>query len=143
MKKITLTASLAVLLHFCTWAQSSDDPQEFKSFFQTYLKSYNLNAAETLRNGAVSDYQMLGGDGVWRNLHATCQIFEGAKTVYYRVSDEKYRVYGTTGVVTGTAFWGYDHPQNGKYDGRALLTYVFTKTPTGWKQVSGHHIDLK
>jgi hypothetical protein len=140
MKKSIVTILLfGILLHLSASAQSSDDTAELKTFFQDYLKSYNQNAAETLRKGAVSDYQMLGGDGIWRTLEETCQLFEGAKGLYNRVESETYRVYGNTGVVTGTNNWGIG--QN--YAKKSLFTYVFTKTPNGWKQVSGHHIDLK
>lgn len=138
-KSIIIPLFFGILLHLGALAQSSDDTSEFKTFFQSYLKSYNQNAAETLRKGAVSDYQMLGGDGIWRSLEETCQLFEGVKGLYNRVEGETYRVYGTTGIVTGTNNWGTG--QN--YAFRSLFTYVFTKTPNGWKQVSGHHIDLK
>lgn len=140
---IVTTFLVGVLLHLGALAQSSDDTAEFKTFFQDYLKSYNRNAAETLRKGAVSDYQMLGGDGIWRTLDATCQLFSSVKSFYSRIEDEKYRVYGNTGVVTGTTNWGYEPVNGSKYNGKALFTYVFAKTSAGWKQVSGHHIDLK
>jgi hypothetical protein len=140
MKKSILTMLfLVILFHLGAFAQSSDDTTEFKAFFQGYLKSYNQNPSETLRKGAVSDYQMLGGDGVWRTLDVTCQMFEGRKEAFNRIEGETYRVYGNTGVVTGTSNWGIEQ----KYTFKSLFTYVFTKTSKGWKQVSGHHIDLK
>jgi hypothetical protein len=142
-KSILVTFLIAMLFQLGALAQSSDDTTEFKDFFQGYFKSYNQNAAETLRKGCVSDYQMMGGDGILRTLEATCKMFSGLKSSYGRLEDEKYRVYGNTGVVTGTTYWGYVPVNGNKYDGKALFTYVFTKTPAGWKQVSGHHIDLK
>ena len=143
-KSILATFVLLVLLHLGALAQSSDDTAEFKTYFQSYFKSYNQTPSETLRKGSVSDYQMLGGDGIWRTLDATCQLFSSVKNFYSRIEDEKYRVYGSnTAVVTGTTNWGYEPVNGNKYDGKALFTYVFTKTSNGWKQVSGHHIDLK
>jgi hypothetical protein len=142
-KSIVTTFLLGALLHLGAFAQSSDDTAEFKNYLKDYFKSYNQNPSETLRKGAASDYQMLGGDGIWRTLDVTCQLFSGLKSFYSRIEDEKYRVYGNTGVITGTTHWGYEPVNGSKYDGKALFTYVFTKTPVGWKQVSGHHIDLK
>ena len=57
-KSIVTTFLVGFLLHLSALAQSSDDTAEFKDYFQGYFKSYNQNAAETLRKGAVSDYQM-------------------------------------------------------------------------------------
>ncbi len=86
---------------------------------------------------------MLGGDGIWRDVAKTTAIFEGASKTYSRVENETYRVYGGTGIVTGTTFWGVEKPTGFKYDGKALFTYVFVKIPTGWKQVSAQHVDVK
>ena len=143
MKQLLTTLFLIICVKTGALGQQSGDTREFKTYFQAYVKAYEMNPSETLRKGAVKDYRMLGGDGKLRDLETTCTMFANATNVYCRIENEEYRVYGTTGVVTGTSYWGFESPQTGKYDAKSLLTYVFTRTEAGWKQVSGHHIDVK
>lgn len=140
--KIALTVLLLFSLVRLSNAQS-DDPTEFKTFFATYAKAYAANPGKTLLEGAAPDYQIIGGDGVIRSLQETAQIHGSLKNMKLTFENEKYRVYGNTGLVTGTAYYTGNFGSGTDFRSKHLFTYIFAKGKDGWKQVSAQHLDLK
>ncbi|GAB3987659.1 hypothetical protein GCM10028807_08510 [Spirosoma daeguense] len=120
----------------------SDDTTEFKTFFATYAKAYAANPAKTLHEGAASDYQIIAGDGIIRSLEETAQVHGSVKNLKLTFENEKYRVYGNTGIVTGTAYYSGEFGGGNSFRSKHLFTYVFAKGKDGWKQVSAQHLDL-